>query len=85
MDADSVAVLDTEGAAYLVCLKWLERHNKIPGRWGVPRAETYPAFAPFKFRDARSGKVLCAAHIPMGVAGNRRDFTAFASETDIPA
>ena len=45
MGADSVAVLDSDAAANLACVRQLERRNKISERMGIHRVTTYPSFA----------------------------------------
>ena len=85
VDAGSVVVLDPGAAANLGCFKWLGRHNSFSERWGVPRAEASPACATFEFGDGPLEGVRCAADIPVGVAGGRGGFAAFALEAVIPA
>ena len=77
--------LDTGAAADLVCFKWLERHNEISERYGVPRGQAYLARARLKFGDGRSGEIRCAADIPAIIAGNRGVFTAFVLGAATPA
>ena len=64
---------------------WLARHNRILDRRGNPRVTTYPSQAGFCLGDGRHGQEHHAADFPVGVAGHRGMFTAFALEADIPA
>ena len=85
MDADGVEVLDTGAAANLVRPKWLDPHDEISGRLGVPRAVTYPACVRFKSGDSGLGEFRYDADIPVGIAGSRGRFTACVLEADILA
>ena len=81
MEADCVVVLDTSAPANLT---WrIRRHTSISECWGVPRAETYPACARFKFGDGRLEEVHYASEIPAGIAGGPGKFTAFKLEAEI--
>ena len=80
-----VAVLRAGSAANLFCFRILGRHNRILRREGLSRVSTYPASARLKFGDGRLLEVRHAAYIPVGIAGNKGMFSAFALEADIPA
>ena len=67
--------LDNGAAANVVCLRWLEHHNRVLQRKGFLLVATYPAFARFKFGDGRLGEVRRAADASVGIA----------LEVDIPA
>ena len=54
------------------------------GKHGRHRVSTYPARARLKLGGGRLGEVRFAADIPVGVAGRKVEFTAFALEADIP-
>ena len=82
---DSAVVLDTGARANLVRFSWLQRHNRILERRGIPRVTTYPSQARFRFVYGRLGEVRYAADIPVGIAGNTGMFTASVLEADIPA
>ena len=83
MEADCVVVLDASAPANLI---WrIGRHTSISERRGVPRAETYPACARFKFGDGRLEEVRYAAGIPAGIAGGPEKFAAFALGAEIPS
>ena len=82
---DSVAVLEAGAAANPVGFSRLARHNRILGKYGIPRATTFPSEARFRFGDGRLGEVRHEADISLGGAGNRGKFTAFAPEANIPA
>ena len=81
----SVVILDTGATANLVRFKWLPHHNELLSRRGLPRVDSYPAHAIFKFGDGRVGEVCHAADITVGVAGFKGTFTAFVLDSDIPA
>ena len=83
--ADSMVALDTGAAANLVCLSWLARHNRSLERREIPREPAHPSKARFRFRDGRHWEVRHAAGAPVGVAGNKGMFTAFALAAEIPA
>ena len=78
-------VLDTGATANLACFPWLGDHNRILDPEGLQRASTYPSPARFRFGGGRLGQVSQAADIPVGVAGSKGNFPAFALEADIPA
>ena len=82
---DSVAILDTVATANLVCFRWLNRHNSMLGKMGLPRVSPYPAQARFKFGDGRMGVARFAVDITADRAGAKGDFTAFVLDADIPA
>ena len=65
--------LGAHGAtASLACFKWLERHNSLPKKFGIPTAEAYPASARFKIGNGRVAKIRFAADVSVGVAGRSR-------------
>ena len=69
MDAASAAAPDIGAAANSVCPEKLERHTSILKCWGVPRAETCPARARFKFGVYRHSSILKCWGVPR--AGTR--------------
>lgn len=82
---DSVVIMDTGATANLVCFNWLSHHKYLLARRGLPKVDSYPAHAMFKFGDGRLGEVCHAADITVGVAGVKGTFTAFVLDSDIPA
>ena len=84
-ESDSAVVLDTGAMANLIRSSWLERHNCILRKRGLPRTSTYPASARFRYRNARQGELRRAEDIPVGATGNKWKFRAFALETYVPA
>ena len=85
MGAGSMLAFDARTPANLGCSKWLDRHDSNLERWRVPRAETFPARARFKFDDGRLRGVRLAATIPLGIPGGRGLSAAFVLEADIRA
>ena len=75
-----MAALDTGATANLARFEWLGHRNSVMEKFGAPPADPHPARAGFKF-----GEVRHAADIPVGIAGGRGIFTAFPTDTDIPA
>ena len=73
-----MAALEIGATANLLRFSWLARHNRILERRGVRRVTTYPSWARFRFGGWRLGAVRHAADIPVGIAGNKGMFTAFA-------
>ena len=74
-------VLDTGATANVVPFSWPGRRNRILEQHGIPKV----AKARFSFGDGRLREVRHAADVPVGIAGNRGMFTAFALEAEIPA
>ena len=85
LDAASAAVPGIGAVANSVCPEYLERHTSILKCWGVPRAETCPARARFKFGDGDLGAVRRAANILAAIAGGRGKLTASLLEAAIQA
>ena len=48
-DEDSVVALDTGAAANLVCLRWLEHHNRLLEKKGRQKVATFPSSARSRF------------------------------------
>ena len=82
---NSVALLDTGATANLAFSRWLARHNRILDRYGIERVFTCSSKATFRLGDRRLGEVRHEADIPVGGAGNKGAFTAFALDADISA
>ena len=81
----SVALLDTGATANLAFSRRLARHNRILDRYGIERVFTCSSKATFRLGGRRLGEVRHAADIPVGIAGNKGKFAAFALNADIPA
>ena len=77
--------LNAGDTAHSVCSSWRGRQNRIVRRKGFPRVSTHPATARFRFGTRILAVVGRAANIPVGIAGDQREFAAFALEADIPA
>ena len=80
-----VVVPDTGATANFVCFRWLEHQNQLLESYGYQRVSTDPPKARFRFGDGRLGEVRLAADIPVGLAGEKRKFAAFARDAAIPA
>ena len=83
MDSDSAAALDARATPKLTRYKWQEHRENVPQYWGIPRVETCPSCARFKFGADRSGGVRCADEILVGLAASRGISTAPALAADI--
>ena len=81
----SVTATDTGATASLACFEWLGRRNSISEPVGVPPARSYPTSARFKFGNGRTSGARFAAGVPVGRGGEHGEFTAFLTETEIPA
>ena len=84
-ESDSIAVSDTGAGPNLVCFSLLQPHNRILRREESPRVSTQLASARFRSGDGGLGEGRRAADTPVGIAGNKGEFAAFALEADIPA
>ena len=76
--------MDTGDTASLVRFRWLEHPYRIFERRGYREVSTYPLHARSRFGDGCLGEVRHAADVPVGVAGSKGKFTAFALDADIP-
>ena len=76
---ESVELLET-----FACLNWLDRHNCILERLGVPTAQPYPARAKFKFGNGHMEDARFAADNSAGLAGGHGALSAFSAGVDIP-
>ena len=85
MEEDGEVILETGATANLARFRWLESHNSLLGKRGLPWVSTYPARARLTFRDGRSGEVRYAADITAGIAVSQGSFTAFVLDADTPA
>lgn len=74
-DAGCVAVLDSGAAANSVCFRWLEDRNKSLGRTGRSSSHGLSGLRAIRF----------AADIPVRLAGNCVECTAFVPGADFPA
>ena len=83
--SDSLAVFGAGVTANLLCFSWFERHNRILQRGGFPQVSTYRASARSRFGDGRLRVVRRGADIPVGIAGYKGKFAAFAPEGGSPA
>ena len=82
---NGVVILECGAAANLARFRWLNHHNSLLGRLGLPRASTHPAQAQFKFGSGRTGDANSAADITAGIAGDKGSSPAFVSDADILA
>ena len=82
---DCVVLFDMGATANLARFSRQAHHNRILGKYAIPRVATYPARARFLFGAGRLGEVRHATDVPVGVARNRSMLTAFVLAADIPA
>ena len=78
-------MVHTGATANLGGFRWLERHTRLLGRKGFQKVSTCPSTARFRLGDGRFGEVSHVADIPVGVAGERGKFAAFALDAGAPA
>ena len=83
VESDSLVVSDTGAMANLARFSWLERQNRILRRARSLCVSTDPASARFRFVDGRLGDVRHATGTPVGSAGGKGEFTAFALDAHI--
>ena len=77
---NSLVIPDAGATASQVRLRWLNHHNSMLGKVGLPRVSTYPAQVRYKF-----GCVQFATYITVGAAGAKGNSAAFVLDADIPA
>ena len=80
-----MAAFDSGATAHSVCFRWFERHKRLLVKEERQKISAFPASALFRFGDGRLGEARHAAHISVGIAGNKGKFTAFATCAEIPA
>ena len=82
---NSLVIPDAGATASRVCLRWLNHHNSMLGKVGLPRVSTFPAQVHYKFGGGWMGGVQFATYITVCTAGAMGNSAAFVLDAGIPA